>query len=111
MEYKTQEFTHYLIQWSDGTTYSFYDTEHKAQEVIDSTRARSGREGIVIAKPFTVQVPRSPNKTFSVWVDGAEFNAYYMTEAEAHRMAARLRDIGYESVNVRCERKSEEDAK
>jgi len=42
-------------------------------------------------------------KTFSVWVDGSEFNSYYMDEPEAERMAETLRNIGYESVVVRDE--------
>ena len=56
-----------------------------------------------LARLTDSKVLEMKSKTFSVWVDGSEFNSHYMDEPEAERMAETLKNIGYESVVVRDE--------
>jgi hypothetical protein len=42
---------------------------------------------------------------FSVWVDGAEVNDYYLTRKEANNLGNYCLKLGYENVTVRKEKR------
>jgi hypothetical protein len=44
-------------------------------------------------------------KMFSVWVDGAEINDYYLTRKEANNLGNYYLKLGYENVAVRKEKR------
>ena len=42
-------------------------------------------------------------KKYSVWVGGTEVNDYYLSKAEANRLAQGYIDDGYDDVAIRVE--------
>lgn len=47
----------FQVHWANGTRVGGYDTRASAQAVVDFAAGFDGREGWVVARRFTVEVP------------------------------------------------------